>query len=114
MSNLLPVEMCPQIRQRSVEEAFMFAITSNNTSPEKNPSTISKTLLHTETSVKSHNMISSPKSVESTKSRLKRLTKSSQKNDRKKMVGCNSSSLVSLLMKIFRIKHNLCYNLFIK
>ncbi|CAH8505085.1 unnamed protein product [Schistosoma curassoni] len=95
MSNLLPVEMCPQIRQRSVEEAFMFAITSNNTSPEKNPSTISKTLLHTETSIKSHNMISSPKSVESTKNRLKRLTKSSQKNDRKKMVGCNSSSLIT-------------------
>ncbi|CAH8507603.1 unnamed protein product [Schistosoma haematobium] len=95
MSNLLPVEMCPQIRQRSVEEAFMFAITSNNTSPEKNPSTISKTLLHTETSIKSHNMISSPKSVESTKNRLKKLTKSSQKNDRKKMVGCNSSSLIT-------------------
>ncbi|CAH8493751.1 unnamed protein product [Schistosoma mattheei] len=95
MSNLLPVEMCPQIRQRSVEEAFMFAITSNNTSPEKNPSTISKTPLHTETSIKSHNMISSPKSVESTKNRLKKLTKSSQKNDRKKMVGCNSSSLIT-------------------
>ncbi|VDP39204.1 unnamed protein product [Schistosoma margrebowiei] len=95
MSNLLPVEMCPQIRQRSVEEAFMYAITSNNTSPEKNPSTISKTLLHTETSIKSHNMITSPKSVESTKNRLKKLTKSSQKNDRKKMVGCNSSSLIT-------------------
>ncbi|CAH8504265.1 unnamed protein product [Schistosoma margrebowiei] len=95
MSNLLPVEMCPQIRQRSVEEAFMFAITSNNTSSEKNPSTISKTLLHTETSIKSHNMITSPKSVESTKNRLKKLTKSSQKNDKKKMVGCNSSSLIT-------------------
>ncbi|CAH8532756.1 unnamed protein product [Schistosoma rodhaini] len=95
MSNLLPVEMCPQIRQRSVEEAFMFAITSNNNNPEKNPSTISKTLLNTETSIKSHNMISSPKSVESTKTKLKKLTKSSQKNDKKKIVGCNSSSLIT-------------------
>ncbi|CAI2726136.1 unnamed protein product [Schistosoma spindalis] len=95
MSNLLPVEMCPQIRQRSVEEAFMFAMTSNNTSPEKNPSTISKTLLHTETSIKSLNTISSPKSVESTKNKLKKLTKSSQKNDKKKTIGCNSSSLIT-------------------
>ncbi|CAH8476476.1 unnamed protein product [Schistosoma turkestanicum] len=97
MSNLLPVEMCPQIRQRSVEEAFMFAMTNNNISPEKS-TTICTTLLHTDTStqsIKSPNTMSSPKSVQSSKNKLtKRLTKSNQKNDKKKKT-CNSSSLIT-------------------
>ncbi|TNN18129.1 DNA polymerase kappa subunit [Schistosoma japonicum] len=106
MSNLLPAEMCPQIRQRSVEEAFMFAITNNNgnnyLSPEKSD-LISKAQLHTLPSIqsnKSHNIIpSSPKSsVQSVKRGMKLSTKSHQKKNKKKRILCNSVPVSSSLL----------------
>ncbi|KAK4469609.1 hypothetical protein MN116_007144 [Schistosoma mekongi] len=106
MSNLLPAEMCPQIRQRSVEEAFMFAITNNNSnnylSPEKS-GLISNAQSHTLPSIqssKSHKILpSSPKSsVRSVKRRIKTPTKSHQKKNKIKRTACNSVPVSSSLL----------------
>ncbi|CAH8494795.1 unnamed protein product [Heterobilharzia americana] len=99
MSNLLPVEMCPHIRQRSVEEAFMHALTtsSNCISPVKpvNSDILTKDIIQNKTSTqlnKPHIVKPSSKLKQSTKSKSKKLKQSNKKTERKSKSSCSSVS----------------------
>nr|CAH8838682.1 unnamed protein product [Trichobilharzia regenti] len=89
LSNLLPAEMCPQIRQRSVEEAFMHAIPTNNACTISPINSLKN---------KATNQVnkSSSKLKKSTKSKSKQLNKSNKRTekrrDRKPSLNSASSS----------------------
>ncbi|CAH8838911.1 unnamed protein product [Trichobilharzia szidati] len=109
LSNLLPAEMCPQIRQRSVEEAFMHAIPTNNActiSPIKSITSdiISNDILKNKATnqVNKSNINKSSSTLKkSVKSKSKQLSKSNKRTEKKRdrKPPLNSTSSSALLTK---------------
>ncbi|VDQ16795.1 unnamed protein product [Trichobilharzia regenti] len=104
LSNLLPAEMCPQIRQRSVEEAFMHAIPTNNACTISPIKSIISDIIISNGSLKNKatNQVnkSSSKLKKSTKSKSKQLNKSNKRSEKRRdrkpsLNSASSSPLVS-------------------